>query len=134
MINVLLAFNRPLPDRTDGDITLTPEQWLPIDYGGSWVRTVWREPTIAAKQHNVFDVLIPDDTLPKIEADFPDVIVIGEWDSRTGAKRRAIHARAIDVMPDAVERDKDGRETSRTSPTTLRDHHRWAGMAGRDWN
>lgn len=132
MINVLLAFSRPLPDRTDGDVTLTPEQWLPIDYGGAWVRTVWREPTIATKERNVFDVLLPDGALHKIEADFPDVIVIGEWDSRTGAKRRAIHARAIDVMTDAVERDKDGRETSRTRPTTLRDHHRWAGMAGRD--
>lgn len=134
MINVLLAFNRPLQDRLDTEgNSVTPEQWLPQDYGGSWVRTAWREPTIAAKQRNVFDVLLPDDALPKIEADYPDMIVVGEWDNNTGAKRRSIHARAIDVMPDNVERDKDGNEISRTRPTTLRDHHVWAGVAPRDW-
>lgn len=135
MISVILAFNRPLPDRRDAEgNTVTPEQWLPQDYGGSWVHTAWREPEIAESPRIVFDVLLTDDALPKIESDFPDVIVIGEWDARTGAKKRAIHARAIDVMPDIIERDADGNEISRNRPTELCDHHLWVGMAARDWN
>lgn len=134
MINVILAFSKPLPDRTDGDVTLTPEQWLPQDYGGSWVRTTWREPTIDTKARTIFDALLPDAAaLARLEADFPDMIVIGEWDYDTGAKKRAIHASAIDVMPDIVEYDEDGNEISRSRPTALRDHLIWAGMAGRDW-
>ena len=136
MINAILAFNRTLADRTDSEgNTVKPEQWLPQDYGGSWARAAWREPVIATKQRTVFDVLLSDEaTLNQIEADYPDLIVAGSWDHATGAKNRAIHTKAINIVPDVVERDQDGNETSRSRATIKRSAHTWAGQAERDWS
>ena len=127
MINIILAFDQPLPDRIDGDgSTVTPGEWLPMEYGGSWVRVAWREPVVATKRLYVFDVLLPDEeAMDRIAKDYPDAIVIGVWDSGKGDQKRALSDKALDVMPDT----KEGRR-----PSAARDYHRWGGMAPRDWS
>lgn len=98
---------------------------------GEWATGTWRNPA-GYVTYDVQGASLGD--LDALVEAYPDTLVIGAWERDTGAAVREIHADALEIMPDVVERDEEGEEISRSRPTELRDHHRWAGQAPREWS
>lgn len=103
---------------------------MPEGLRGEWTTGTWRNPE-GYVTYDVQGASLAD--LDALLDAYPSTLVIGAWERDTGAAVREIHADALEIMPDVVERDEEGEEISRSRPDELRDHHRWAGQAAREW-
>lgn len=104
---------------------------MPEGLRGEFVTGPWRNP----KGYVTYDVQGASlNDLDALLDAYPDTKVIGVWSRETGAQVEDVDPDALEIMPDLVERDEEGEEISRSRPTELRDHHRWAGQAPRQWS